>query len=94
MVPFRLTRALLPLLEKGHEPRVINVSSVAGSLDAMVEPDIAAYRLSKWALNGLTMLRATELAGRVSVNAFDPGWVKISGAIRRPVTRANRHRRR
>ncbi len=85
MVPFRLTRALLPLLEKGHEPRVINVSSGAGTLAAMAEPGIASYRLSKWALNGLTMLQAAELAGRISVNAFDPGWVKTDlGGERAP----------
>jgi NAD(P)-dependent dehydrogenase (short-subunit alcohol dehydrogenase family) len=37
---------------------------------------IPSYRLSKWTLNGLTMLLARELAGKVAVNAFDPGWVK------------------
>jgi NAD(P)-dependent dehydrogenase (short-subunit alcohol dehydrogenase family) len=37
---------------------------------------IPTYRLSKWALNGLTLLLARELAGKVAVNAFDPGWVR------------------
>lgn len=74
--PLRLARALLPLLEAGKEPRIVNVSSGAGTLDGLWEPGIAAYRLSKWALNGLTMLQAAELRGRVSVNALDPGWVK------------------
>jgi NAD(P)-dependent dehydrogenase (short-subunit alcohol dehydrogenase family) len=37
---------------------------------------IASYRMSKWALNGLTLLQATHLAGEIAVNAFDPGWVK------------------
>jgi NAD(P)-dependent dehydrogenase (short-subunit alcohol dehydrogenase family) len=74
--PFRLTRALLPALERGREPRVIHVSSGAGSFAAMRETSIASYRLSKWALNGLTLLMAAELGPRIAVNAFDPGWVK------------------
>ena len=37
---------------------------------------IASYRLSKWALHGLTLLMSNHLAGQVAVNAFDPGWVK------------------
>lgn len=85
MVPFRLTRALLPLLYKGREPRVVHLTSGAGCLDALREPSIAAYRLSKWALNGLTVLQAAELEGKVAVNALDPGWVKTDlGGERAP----------
>lgn len=74
--PYRLCLALLPLLRKGREPRIANVSSGAGTFAAMKERKIASYRLSKWSLNGLTLLLAAELAGEVAVNAFDPGWVK------------------
>jgi NAD(P)-dependent dehydrogenase (short-subunit alcohol dehydrogenase family) len=76
LAPFRLSRALLPLLRKGNEPRIINVGSGAGTMHGLTEPGIASYRLSKWALNGLTMLQAKDLAEVVSVNAFDPGWVR------------------
>lgn len=76
LAPFRLARELLPLLEQGNEPRLINVSSGAGTLEALSEPNIASYRLSKWALNGLTLLQAREYAGRVHISAFDPGWIK------------------
>jgi len=76
MAPYRLSLALLPLLRRGREPRIMNVSSGAGTLRDMRLAGIASYRLSKWALNGLTMLLATELDGVVAVNAFDPGWVK------------------
>ena len=83
--PYRLCRALLPLLERGSEPRIVNVSSGAGNLESMQLTDIPTYRLSKWALNGLTLLLAGELRGRVSVNAFDPGWVKTDlGGPRAP----------
>ncbi len=75
--PHRLTKALLPLLLEGTDPRVINVSSGAGASSALqTEPDMPGYRLSKYALNGLTMLYAGALAGRVAVNSLDPGWVK------------------
>ncbi len=76
VAPYRLCRALLPLLALGREPRLVNVSSGAGNFESMRLTDIPSYRLSKFALNGLTLLLAGELAGKVSVNAFDPGWVK------------------
>jgi len=74
--PFRLTRALLPMLELGVEPRIVHVGSGAGTFAAMQDEIIASYRLSKWAVNGMTMLMASQLRGKVAVNAFDPGWVK------------------
>ena len=74
--PYRLSRALLPALQRGREPRIVNVSSGAGNFESMRQSDIPTYRLSKWALNGLTLLLGGELLGRVAVNAFDPGWVK------------------
>ncbi|HEY3495780.1 MAG TPA: SDR family NAD(P)-dependent oxidoreductase [Polyangiaceae bacterium] len=76
VAPYRLCRALLPALRRGRQPRIVNVSSGAGNFASMRARDIPSYRLSKWGLNGLTMLLAAELAGEVSVNAFDPGWVK------------------
>jgi NAD(P)-dependent dehydrogenase (short-subunit alcohol dehydrogenase family) len=76
MAPYRLSLALLPLLKAGTEPRIVQVSSGAGTFAAMKDANIASYRLSKWALNGFTLLLSAELAGQVAVNAFDPGWVK------------------
>jgi len=74
--PYHLTRALVPFLLKGNEPRVINTSSGAGCFDALHAHDIASYRVSKLALNGFTIVLADELAGKIAVNSFDPGWVK------------------
>jgi NAD(P)-dependent dehydrogenase (short-subunit alcohol dehydrogenase family) len=74
--PYRLSMALLPLLLKGSEPRIVNVSSGAGNFESLRSPKIASYRLSKWALNGFTLILSGELEGKVAVNAFDPGWVK------------------
>jgi NAD(P)-dependent dehydrogenase (short-subunit alcohol dehydrogenase family) len=85
MAPYRLCRALLPFLLRGNEPRIVNVSSGAGNFESVGMTDIPTYRLSKWALNGLTMLLANELADKVAVNAFDPGWVKTAlGGERAP----------
>jgi len=55
----------------------VNVSSDAG-LRSVIEgdPTMPAYRLSKYALNGLTILYAKGLEGRVAVNSLSPGWLK------------------
>ncbi|HYO94228.1 MAG TPA: SDR family NAD(P)-dependent oxidoreductase [Polyangiaceae bacterium] len=76
LAPYRSCLALLPMLRAGREPRIVNVSSGAANMASMRSSGIASYRLSKWALNGFTLLLATELSGQVAVNAFDPGWVK------------------
>ena len=76
LAPHALVLALLPVLRKGEEPRVVHVSSGAGTLAALAEPGIGSYRVSKWALNGLVMVQAAQLRGEVAVNAFDPGWVR------------------
>jgi len=75
LAPHRLILALLPLLKRGALPRIINVSSAAGML-ADRGSDFPSYRLSKLALNRLTLLLADQLKGEVSVLALDPGWVK------------------
>jgi len=70
---FRLQELLL----KGDEPRIVNVSSDAGTLKSLMESsDMPTYRLTKYALGGLTMLWAGTLKGKVAVNALDPGWLK------------------
>lgn len=72
-----LIHALLPLLLRGHEPRIINVSSGAGKLEVVkAESNMPAYRLSKLTLNGLTLAYAGDLKGKVAVNSLDPGWLK------------------
>ncbi|GAB7192279.1 SDR family NAD(P)-dependent oxidoreductase [Kineococcus sp. NUM-3379] len=76
LAPHALVLALLPALRKGAEPRIVHVSSGAGTLAALAEPGIGSYRVSKWALNGLVMVQAAQLRGEVAVNAFDPGWVR------------------
>jgi NAD(P)-dependent dehydrogenase (short-subunit alcohol dehydrogenase family) len=73
---FNLTRALLPLLEKGvadgDPARVINI----GSIDGIQVPALEtyAYSASKAAVHHLTRVLAKRLApSRVTVNAVAPG---------------------
>jgi NAD(P)-dependent dehydrogenase (short-subunit alcohol dehydrogenase family) len=79
-----LTQALLPLLRKSPAGRVVNLSSVLGSLTLHADPasDIYnvkafAYDASKTALNAFTVHLAHALRGTpIKVNSAHPGWVK------------------
>jgi NAD(P)-dependent dehydrogenase (short-subunit alcohol dehydrogenase family) len=84
---WRMIQAFLPLLRRGTSPRIVNVSSEAGSLASM-DPSAPAYNVSKVALNGLTRMFARELASdRILVNAVCPGWTATDmGGGGRPVS--------
>jgi NAD(P)-dependent dehydrogenase (short-subunit alcohol dehydrogenase family) len=80
----RLTQALLPLLKRGRDPHIVNVSSIMGSLTLHANPDSGlryvkpfAYDASKTALNAFTVHLAEALAGDgIRVNSAHPGWVR------------------
>jgi NAD(P)-dependent dehydrogenase (short-subunit alcohol dehydrogenase family) len=76
VAPHNLVLALLPALRAGKEPRIVHVSSGAGTVEGMGEPGIGSYRVSKYALNGLVLMQAAQLRGEIAVNALDPGWVR------------------
>ncbi len=46
-----------------------------GQLNVMKSTSSSAYRLSKFALNGLTQLISGELEDNIKINAVCPGWV-------------------
>jgi NAD(P)-dependent dehydrogenase (short-subunit alcohol dehydrogenase family) len=70
-----MCKAFLPLLRKSKHPRIVNVSSEAGSLASM-GAWTPAYNISKVALNALTRMLAKELRReRILVNSVCPGWV-------------------
>ena len=76
--PLRMSRKFFPLLEKSRNGRIINVSSGMGSLEHMGE-GYAAYRMSKTALNSLTVVMAADTANsRVKINSMCPGWVRTT----------------
>lgn len=79
-----VTNAMLPLLRRSPAPRIVNVSSAAGSLTIASDPDgplagllaSAAYTPSKTALNALTVQYANELwKDGILINVADPGYV-------------------
>lgn len=72
--PLRIAQVMAALLEKSEDPRIINMSSAMGNLNEMWN-DHAAYRLSKFALNGLTIQLSNELKN-MKVVAMHPGWVR------------------
>ncbi len=84
---WRVSQACITLLRASPHPRIVNVSSEAGSISEMTG-GTPAYSVSKAALNALTRLLAGELrpAG-ILVNAVCPGWVAtdMGGPGGRPV---------
>ena len=73
--PLRLTQAVVPIMQRNGYGRIVNLSSGAGQLSDM-RSGFPAYRLSKTALNALTILAAHEAAPGIKVNAVCPGWVR------------------
>ena len=65
-----LTQAAVPHMPKGG--RIVNIGSIFG--ESVPYPGIALYSMSKFALNGLTMALARELAPQgITVNCVAPG---------------------
>ncbi len=74
--PLMLCQAFIPMMCAQNYGRVVNVSSGAGQIGNMVN-DMPAYRLSKIALNGQTLMLAKSVRRyNILVNAACPGWVR------------------
>jgi NAD(P)-dependent dehydrogenase (short-subunit alcohol dehydrogenase family) len=79
-----VTKALLPLIRKSEAGRIVNLSSILGSLTLHATPGSPiynaksfAYDASKSALNAFTIHLAWELKDtKIKVNSAHPGWVK------------------
>jgi NAD(P)-dependent dehydrogenase (short-subunit alcohol dehydrogenase family) len=79
-----LTQALLPLLKKSGSGRIVNLSSILGSLTLHSDPQAGlddikplAYDASKAAVNQFTIHLAALLKDTpIKVNSAHPGWVK------------------
>jgi len=79
------TNTFLPLLRKSEGGRIVNLSSILGSIEFHAKPgspiyeskDTPAYNVSKAAVNAYTVQLAHELKETgIKVNAAHPGWVK------------------
>ena len=76
LAPLEIAQAAVPLMRAGGYGRIVNMSSSAGQLAGMA-PGFPVYRMSKAALNAMTIILAQELGnGNFKVNAADPGWVR------------------
>lgn len=79
---FELTRQLLPLLKKSSAGRIVNQSSILGSIENVSSGGAGGwlhpgYCSSKAALNMLTAVLAQQLKDtKIKVNAAHPGWVR------------------
>ena len=84
--PIALTQSLLPFIRKSPAGRIVNLSSVLGSLTEHSNPSSRiydrkrfAYDASKTAINAFTVHLAQELRGTpIKVNSAHPGWVKTA----------------
>jgi NAD(P)-dependent dehydrogenase (short-subunit alcohol dehydrogenase family) len=82
--PIALTQTLLPLIKKSPAGRIVNLSSILGSLtlhadvkSPIYDKKSFAYDASKTALNAFTIHLAQELHDtNIKVNSAHPGWVK------------------
>lgn len=77
---FNVTRCVLPgMLERGYG-RIVNVSSVTGSLVAI--PESVPYGAAKAGMDGLMRGLALE-AGRhgITVNSVAPGWIETGSSL-------------
>lgn len=82
-----LTQKLLPLIRHSQAGRIVNVSSILGSLQIHAtsnDPRLPnhrqfAYNASKAAVNAFTIHLAKTLEDtRIKVNAAHPGWVRTA----------------
>ena len=84
---FLVTKTFLPMLERGVDPAIVNVSSLAGQTAGVAG---IAYHAAKAGVIGLTRKLALELAPRIRVNAVAPSFVEtdmVAGFIDTPEKR-------
>lgn len=83
--PLLVTKSLVPLMRRNGYGRIVNVSSGMGQLSEM-DGGYPGYRISKTALNAVTVILARELDGtNIKVNSVCPGWVRTDmGGDRAP----------
>ncbi len=84
--PLAVYQAMLPLLRRSPDARVVNVTSALGSLTTVADPASPyrsafepVYAASKAALNAVTLSIMTELEGTsTKVNLVSPGFARTA----------------
>ncbi|MDP7397216.1 MAG: SDR family oxidoreductase [Lentisphaeria bacterium] len=78
-----LTRRLIPLLEKGQAPAIVNITSITAFNGG--QGGVSVYGAAKGGILGLTRSLAGELCPTIRVNAVAPGVI-ITDIHRRTTT--------
>ena len=84
--PLAVYQAMLPLLRRSSDARIVNVTSALGSLTTVADPTFAyhsafepIYAASKTALNAMTLSMMVELkATDIKVNLVSPGFANTA----------------
>ncbi len=80
--PFLCARAVIPGMKARRRGRIVNVTSISGTLGT---PEASAYNASKWGLVGLTRCLAEELREHgVQCVAVSPGSTDTEMLARTP----------
>ncbi|MBL8742362.1 MAG: SDR family oxidoreductase, partial [Myxococcales bacterium] len=75
--PIRVTRALLPNLQRAERPRVAHITSGMGSIGDNSSGGAYGYRMSKAALNMANKSMSVDLRDRgITAVVVNPGWVQ------------------
>jgi NAD(P)-dependent dehydrogenase (short-subunit alcohol dehydrogenase family) len=75
IMPYLLTKSLLPKLQASKKPKLIHISSIMGSITENSSGGSEAYRSSKTALNMLNKCLSLEYKWLTSI-VMHPGWVQ------------------
>jgi len=85
--PIRVTQILMPCLKRAKSPKVINVTSLMGSISDNGSGGYYAYRMSKAALNMFGSCLSKEFSN-ITTLQMHPGWVKTDmGGAQAPTER-------
>jgi NAD(P)-dependent dehydrogenase (short-subunit alcohol dehydrogenase family) len=88
--PLMVVQVVLPLLRRGRNPLIVNVSSEAGSIGSCWRDSEYSYCMSKAALNMASRILQNALTGEgIKVLAIHPGWFSSDmGGAEAPITPA------
>lgn len=75
--PIRVTRALLPRVQRADNPRVVSITSGMGSITDNTSGGAYGYRMAKAALNMANRSMSVDLRARgICCVVVNPGWVQ------------------
>ncbi|MGC9778359.1 MAG: SDR family NAD(P)-dependent oxidoreductase [Candidatus Heimdallarchaeota archaeon] len=82
-----MSEKFLPLLERGTNAKIINMSSQNGSITQRTQGGKYSYCTSKAALNMITKILSNDLREKeITVLAIQPGWIQTDmGGLNAPL---------